>query len=160
MDAVENQILSREHESKLEQLVSSVSINECDIDTKRETQKANGYLETWVGHFGTCQDRKQGRRELCFTEGLGDVSDQVGYCLEALAVISETMVTEAWRGGIADGFCIITSLVCEAANKTIQTLDQERKHAARENRKLREDLERAQGQETDVTNTQNHSESL
>jgi len=56
----------------------------------------------------------------------------------------ETMVTEGWRGGIADGFCILSALVCESAIKTIKALDAELKSADRQNKKLREELSRKQ----------------
>lgn len=148
---------TNEQDLRLEQTLDGQLIEVRDTKAKRETQRVTSYLETWAGNFGTCHDRKQGRRELHFDESLSDMSEQISYCLEALPVLAETMTAEAWRGGIADGFCIITTLISEAANKTIQALDQERKLTARENRKLREDLEQAQGQETDVADTQIHN---
>lgn len=115
-----------------------------DKEAKQNTKPISSYLETWAGNFGTSKDRKRGKRELLFIESLDDMAEQVSCCLEALAVMSETMVTEGWRGGIADGFCIISALVCESAIKTIKALDAELKSADRQNKKLREELSRKQ----------------
>ena len=140
---------------QLEYTPDNQLIEVTETEAEQEKELVTSYIESWVGHFGSSKDRKlghfgsskdrkQGKRDLCFSEGLGDVVEQVSYCLEALPVLAETMTAEAWQGGIGDGLCIIAALISEAANMTIQALDQERKLAARENRELRKDLERAQ----------------
>lgn len=112
-----------------------------ETEAEQKTKPVSSYLETWAGNFGTSKDHKRGKRELCFDEGIADLAEQVGFCVQALPVLAETMTAEAWRGGVGDGLCVIVSLVCEAASKTIQALDEELKLAERENRKLREELE-------------------
>jgi hypothetical protein len=131
-----------EQDKKLENELSSSNIDENDIEFSPKPVRS--ILETWAGNFGTSQDRKRGKRELFFVESLDDMSEQVSDVVEAFAVMSETLVTEGMRGNIANGFCIIASLISEAASQTIRILDHERNLAERENRKLREELKQAQ----------------
>ena len=104
-------VLTQEHGSQLGQVVLGVSP---DVPGQQDEQRPQGvstYLEVWAAHCGTCRDRRQGQRVLHFDEQLSDVADQVTACLAALAVMSETVATEAWRGRIADGFCVISAFI-------------------------------------------------
>jgi len=114
-----------------------------ETEAEQKTKQVTSYIESWVGHFGSSQDRRQGKRELNFDEGLGDMAEQVSDVVEAFGVMTGIMVTEGSQGNIANGLCIIAAMITEAASQTIRILDQERKLAARENRKLREELEQA-----------------
>jgi len=132
-----SEVLTQEQDSQVEQTVSGSSPEKSDTGVEQEKQQADGYVEEWACHFGTCQDRKRGQRNLQFNEGMSDVAEDVGSCLAALSVMAETMTTQAWRGKIADGFCTLTALICEAASKTLNALDKECKSIERENTNLR-----------------------
>jgi len=130
-----------ERDSQLEETLSGKVTEGGDTEATQKTKPVNSYIESWAAHFGSSEDRKRGRREICFDEGLGDIAEQVSDVVEAFGVIAEIMVTEAWRGNIANGFCLLASLIADAASQSIRSLDTELKIAERENRKLREELE-------------------
>lgn len=148
----ENQIIDEaetiEPDLRLEYTDDGQFIEVRETEEEQKSKLVNSYIESWAAHFGSAKNRRQGKRLLCFDEGIADLAEQVGFCVQALPVLAETMTAEAWRGGIGEGLCVITSLVCESAYKTIQVLDEELKLAEHENRKLREQLKQ----------TNNHSE--
>ena len=109
-----------------------------DISTEANEKKlAKGYLETWVANLGTCQERLNRCRELHFDESLGDIAVDLSSCLPTLPYLVETMIESNWSPNVCAGFSVITQLVTEAVQKTIDTLSDEREILIRQNAALR-----------------------
>ncbi|MCK4294042.1 MAG: hypothetical protein KAY65_12655 [Planctomycetes bacterium] len=136
-------VLLQEQEHELQELIAS-AMGRPGQENNGISEQGTRYCERWAGNFGTCQDRRQGRRVLHFEEGLSDMAEDLSLCLEALAFITETVTTTALGHRLASGFCILTSLVCEGTGKTLRALDQERKTVQRQNASLQRQLNQRQ----------------
>lgn len=151
----DNGVLSQEQNQELQELIAS-AMGRPGQENNGTGEQGTRYFETWAGNFGTCEDRRQGRRVLHFEEGLSDMAEDIGSALEALAFVAETIASTALGERLASGFCILTSLVCEAGRRALTALDQERKAVQRQNSRLQRRLsqERIEPKEAALSNTQ------
>jgi hypothetical protein len=98
-------------------------------------------FEMWAGHFGSSQERESGCREFGFSEDMFTVAAQVGYGLEMLPVLAETMGPMGCGDQLGEGYSVVSRIIVEAAQKTIESLVDDIQRLRQENSKLLSGME-------------------
>ena len=128
--------------------VDSGSVGVAEEPTKRREVKT--WLEEWAGHFGSCQERAEGVRQIEFREGVTGLRDYMSLCLAGVSTFPAAYMGNELSYRQQDGLNVISQLICEAAQKTLSVLDDERRQSVNCNKVLHAEIKSLQRKKADA----------
>lgn len=128
-------------------------------ESPKPRHEVKTFIESWAGHFGSSQEREDGVRQIEFREDLGNLREHIGLCLEAVSAFPILyMSNEGLSFGQRSGLSIIAEVITEAAQKTFDVLEDERRNVANRNRVLRSEINSIQCKNAELQQQKDQAE--